>query len=141
MFTLFFGLQVLRAIREEKRIILKAANILIFSSLILLCDYGIFALLIILITFFFGRNRKYFTVMFAIVSFFHCLDHYAGLPVTLIQLFFSAYIVSLIIILFDESFDDKMQSTYKKPGLFGRYAFYAFYPVHLAVLWAVSLIK
>jgi hypothetical protein len=141
MFTLFFGLQVLRAIREEKRIILKAANILIFTSLILLCDYGIFALLIIIITFLFGKNRKYFAATFAIVALLHCLDHYAGLPVTLILLLFSAYLVSMALILFDESFDKNRQATYKKPGLFGRYAFYAFYPLHLTVLWAISLIK
>jgi hypothetical protein len=141
MFTLFFGLQVLRAIREEKRIILKAANILIFSSLILLCDYGIFALLIILITFLFGKNRKCFAVTFTIICLFHCFDHYAGLPVILILLFFSAYLVSMALIMLDESFDGGKQSTYRKPGLVGKYAFYAFYPVHLVVLWVVSLIK
>jgi hypothetical protein len=141
MFTFFFGLQVLRAIREEKRVILKAANILIFTVLILLCDYGIFALLIILITFFFGRNRKYFAVTFATAVLLHCLDTYAGLLVTLILLFFSAYLVSMAIILLDESFDENRQATYKKPGRIGRYAFYAFYPVHLVVLWVISVIE
>jgi hypothetical protein len=141
MFTLFFGLQVLRAIREEKRVILKAANILIFTCLILLCDYGVFALLIIIITFLFGKNRKYFAVMFAIVSLLHCCDNYAGLPVTLILLFFSAYLVSMAIIMLDESFDGGKQSTYRKPGLIGKYAFYVFYPMHLWVLWVISLMK
>jgi hypothetical protein len=71
----------------------------------------------------------------------YCLDHYAGLPVIRILLFFSAYLVSMALIVLDESFDENRQATYKKPGLFGRYAFYAFYPLHLGVLWAVSLIK
>jgi hypothetical protein len=141
LFTLFFGLQVLRAICEEKRTILKAANILTFTALILLCDYGIFALLIILIAYFFGGNRKYFAFTFAIVALLYCFESYADLPVTLILLFFSAYLVSMGIILLDESFDNNRQATYKKPGRFGRYVFYVFYPAHLAVLWAVSLIK
>jgi hypothetical protein len=141
MFTLFFALQVLRAICEEKQAVFKAANILICTVLILFCSYGIYALLIILITFFFGRNRKYFSVMFALVSMLYCLENYARLPVTLILLFFSAYLVSMAIILLDESFDGNKQSTYKKPGRFVRYAFYVFYPAHLAMLWAVSLIK
>jgi hypothetical protein len=47
----------------------------------------------------------------------------------------------MAIILLDESFDKDRQATYKKPGWIGRYAFYAFYPAHLAVLWAVSLIN
>jgi hypothetical protein len=46
----------------------------------------------------------------------------------------SSFLVSMTILLLDESFDKNKQATYKKPGWIGRYAFYVFYPTHLAVL-------
>jgi hypothetical protein len=151
---MFFGLQFLRVIHSHRKPIIKIPLLVIIAVIMLFCDEGWFGLAVVVISDALMDDRKKFAGGFlalTLLYFYSNLGMAIGDSGNFIKLYSSfssmsnflsifvwfCYFLPFLIILRDENFYKKTQP-YKKPNVLEKYAFYAFYPLHLIVL---SLIK
>lgn len=125
VFSFFLGVLVLLFLRS-KFSVLRVSIAVVFSFLIseiFRFDYGFYGVLLVLIFYYFrGRNFIRYLLIFA-----SAFLYVVVFPVQL----FSVFAVV---------FTDFLKFPELKRGRINKYFFYVFYPVHMLVLWALSVL-
>jgi len=116
-FTLILGILAIYLLERNKTVLL---IIVLLSSIILRVDYGLYGVLTPLLFFIFFDNRKKFIISFIALNLLYFIDTHSY-----IQLF---SILSLPLIF----------KKWKLEVRLNRYFYYAFYPVHIALLLIVN---
>lgn len=135
VFTLLLGFLLLWVIESDLKLLVKAAFIVLITSVSFLCDYKIVGLIFILFFYFFRDNKQklllltimyIFTPMLLVFIDKGDILSYVYTSILYIGLFFTLPMLYL--------YNNKSGSKHK----FHKYSFYVYYPLHLLIIYMIN---
>lgn len=140
IFTLLFGLASMIIYKYNKFLGIASAILLGIVAQITKCDYGFYGVTITFLFYVFGNKKMFYVIGFAlatIINYAYNIIRYWDYGIEILEYAFNYYLpyaictlLSIIVILLYN----------KKKGPNTRYLLYLFYPLHLLLVYGISII-
>ncbi|MCL1896307.1 MAG: conjugal transfer protein TraX [Clostridiales bacterium] len=156
IFTMLFGLLLLRSLHEVRYVLIKAVLVILCLLCGFWCDYGLYGLAMILICDIAQRSRHGTVfgmgaamMVYIFLRITHNFPNDAGPFEYIIMFSENSRLLHMVIVLLCQALPlilifmhnawDKERAPEKRPGPVAKWGFYIFYPAHITVLLLIRL--